>query len=422
MKVASILFAAIGMALAPLGTAQAAKLKTIASFCTEAGCTDGAIPDRKLVMDASGRLYGTTAGGGNSNLGTVFEVAPNADHSKWTLNTIYKFPVGCGLDGCEPFGNLIIDKHGNLYGTAYEGGAQGLGKVYKLSPNPHHTAWTFETIYDFGFGLAGGPSAGLTYRGASLGTPYDGKAPLYGTTVFGGLNDGGVVYALSQKHGTWAEADLYSFCSQANCADGNLPDAELLVGTDGHLFGTTLQGGTNASGVVFELAKKGSTWKQTVLHNFCEMANCADGGFTQRALTIDTSGNIYGTLGTGGAHGSGVVFRLAPKGTQSEYKVLYDFCKRDGCKDGKQPDAELFLDPHGDLYGTTISGGRNSGGTVFRLRGTSLPTLYSFCARPACVDGEQPRGGLIMDASEHLFGNTSLGGQNGEGSVFEITP
>jgi len=409
------------MTFASIGAAHAAKLKTIASFCAEAGCTDGAIPDRKLVMDAAGRLYGTTALGGNSNLGTVFEVTPNADRSQWKRNTIYKFPVGCGLDGCEPFGNLIIDKDGNLYGTAYEGGAFGAGTIYKLSPNAQHSKWAFETLYDFGSALAGGPSAGLTYRGASAGNSYDGKSPLYGTTVFGGLNDGGVVYALNQKHGTWAETDLYSFCSQANCADGNLPDAELLVAADGHLFGTTLQGGANGSGVIFELAKKGGAWKQTVLHSFCEIANCADGSFTQRAMIMDASGNLYGTLGSGGAHGGGVVFSLAPSGTQSGYKVLYDFCKREGCKDGKQPDSELFLDPHGDLYGTTINGG-NGSGTAFRLRGTALRTLYSFCSRSACADGEQPRGGLVRNESGHLFGNTSLGGNNGEGSVFEISP
>src|SRR4051794_3634696 len=90
----TIYFAVIA-AMAQIGAAEADKLRTIASFCAENGCTDGAFPDRKLATDASGRLFGTTALGGNSNLGTVFEVAPNADHSKWKLNTIYKFPTGC---------------------------------------------------------------------------------------------------------------------------------------------------------------------------------------------------------------------------------------------------------------------------------------------------------------------------------------
>ena len=228
---------------------------------------------------------------------------------------------------------------------------------------------------------------------------------------------------LTRKHGVWTETDLYSFCSQTNCADGSLPDAELLVDANGRIFGTTLNGGANDAGVVFELAETAGVWSETVLHNFCGMQDCADGVLSQRALVMDSEGALFGALAAGGVHKSGLVFKLMPNGTQSEYSVVYDFCSRRDCRDGAAPDTELLLDSVRALYGTTVAGGNQTdSGTVFRLSGGALDVLHKFCAKAACPDGASPRGGVSMDASGHLFGATTSGGKHGEGAVFELAP
>ncbi len=442
LGVVAILAGALAVTTLTSSGAQTGKLKTIASFCGEVGCTDGASPASKLTMDASGRLYGVTELGGNSNLGVVYEIAPpSGDRGRWKLNTIHKFALACGDEGCEPSQNTpIIDLDGNLYGSAYLGGTNGFGTVYKLAPNARHTEWTFETLYSFGGGLGQYPQSPLTYQGAANGSPYDGKSSLYGTTFFGGAHIGcdnvgdtcGVVYRLVREHGAWTEKDLYSFCAAANCADGAFPQGPLLLAPNGHLFGTTRVGGQHNSGVVFELVDNGGSWSETVLHSFCEAGNCGDSPASVNGVIMDAAGALYGTTASGGAHGAGVVYKLVPNGAKSEYTELYDFCARRDCKDGSIPDAELFLDSSGNLYGVTTIGGRKAdgddpgAGIVFKLSGTTMQVLYRFCARDGCADGKLPRGGLIMDSAGHLFGTTSAGGKFGDkvfsGTVFEFTP
>ena len=146
-------------------------------------------------------------------------------------------------------------------------------------------------------------------------------------------------------------------------------------------------------------------------------------------MVMDASGALFGTAAAGGAHNAGLLFSLVPNGTQSQFGVIHDFCNRPDCKDGDLPDSELMLDGSGTLYGTTVNGGGNDtddghagGGTLFRVSGTSLQVLHRFCAKDACGDGEYPRGGITTDPLGHLFGTTSAGGKNGEGTVFELLP
>jgi uncharacterized repeat protein (TIGR03803 family) len=220
---------------------------------------------------------------------------------------------------------------------------------------------------------------------------------------------------------------LYSFCSAANCTDGNLPAAGLTEDAAGNLYGTTSSGGANSNpacgsngcGTVFKLDNTGH---ETVLYSFCSASNCTDGATPQAGLIRDATGNLFGTTTTGGANsnpdcsnGCGTVFEVDNSGHET---VLYNFCSHTPmkgfppCLDGSSPQAGLIQDAAGNLYGTTKFGGSANGGTVFKLDNTGHETVLSdFCAiAPNCPDGTQPESGLIQDAAGNLYGTTSAGG------------
>jgi uncharacterized repeat protein (TIGR03803 family) len=144
----------------------------------------------------------------------------------------------------------------------------------------------------------------------------------------------------------------------------------------GNLYGTTLYGGGSGSGVVFQLTpdQTGTAWTETVLYSFCSQSNCTDGGRPYAGLTMDATGNLYGTTengGNGGRAGPGVVFQLTPDQTGAAWTetVLYSFCSQTGCADGATPLAGLIMDGGGNLLGTTADGGLG-GGVVFALNGS----------------------------------------------------
>ena len=349
------------------------KFKVIHEFCEKANCPDGASPLTSLIMDADGDLYGTTEAGGVSNSGTVFELIPNADHSKFKLVTLYNF---CPQQPC-------ID------GTS--------------------------------------PRAGLTYAGAQNGALYDGTSPLFGAARGGANNSGvgGVVYALKSVPGKTKRKEkvLYNFCAQTNCSDGALP-SDLVIDDQGNLYGTTLQGGTNNQGTAFELSPSGHTFTETVLYRFCSLANCADGQSSAAPLARDKDGNLIGTTEFGGAFNQGTVFKIVPNGGSSSESVLYSFCAQSNCTDGSEPADGVNIDSGGNIIGTTPAGGAFdvNGGTIFKISGGTHTVLFSFCEVAGCPGGKQPVAGLTADGSGNLFGVTSFGGEFGFGSVFRFTP
>jgi uncharacterized repeat protein (TIGR03803 family) len=145
-------------------------------------------------------------------------------------------------------------------------------------------------------------------------------------------------------------------------------------------------------------------------------------------LVQATNGDLYGTTVNGGANIYGTVFKITPSGTLT---TLYSFCSQSGCTDGDSPEAGLVQATNGDLYGTTSVGGANlntfpniGAGTVFKITpGGTLTTLYSFCAQSGCTDGEIPYAGLVQATNGDFYGTTSGGGANGNyGTIFKITP
>jgi uncharacterized repeat protein (TIGR03803 family) len=240
---------------------------------------------------------------------------------------------------------------------------------------------------------------------------------------------------------TYPEQTLYSFCAQTNCIDGAQPEGPLIMDAAGNLYGTTGSGGkyiSGGGGVVFKLTpnQNGTGWNQTILYTFCAQSHCTDGS-VPNSLIMDIAGNLYGTTAYGGSTasdygmGAGTVFKLVPTTGGWTHTVLYNFASRLYVVDGQVPLGTLIMDSAGSLYGTTFLGGRNYEGAVFRLTpnqdGTAWTetVLNSFCSQyngNACLDGQTPRAGLVMDEAGNLFGTTTSGGTSNQGVVFRLTP
>ncbi len=376
--------AALAM-LASLNMAHAAGFRVLYRFT---GGSDGAYPEAGLIRDSAGNLYGTTAGGGiGYGYGTVFELAPDG-----TETVLYAFTGGS--DGNDPTAGLIKDKAGNLYGTTAFGGAHHDGTVFKLAPDGTETV-----LHAFTSGADGAdPFAGLIK---------DKAGNLFGTTDFGGGTSGkGTVFKLAPD-GT--ETVLHAFTGGN---DGDDPIGGLIKDSAGNLYGVTALGGTadcggTGCGTVFEIAPDGT---KTVLYAF---TGGSDGAGPSASLIRDSAGNLYGTTQGGGGtscsdgYGCGTIFELAPDGTET---VLYAFT---GGSDGANPfTAGLIRDKAGNLYGTTDFGGPLGEGVVFRLApdGTER-VLHSFGISGG--DGAAPSASLIRDSAGNLYGTTQGGGDTG---------
>jgi uncharacterized repeat protein (TIGR03803 family) len=315
---------------------------------------------------------------------------------------------------------------------------RGLNRSHRAaSAQTAASAYTETVLYNFCSQGGDNCTDGL-YPTATL--IEDTSGNFYGTTTRGGANYGssggyfsGTVFKLTPNgSGGYNESVLYSFCSLANCADGNGPAASLIEDTSDNLYGTTESGGYNKYGTVFKLAPNGDgSYSQSVLYSFCAQGGtgCTDGASPLAGLIEDASGNLYGTTYGGGAASNigGTVFKLAPSGSGYVHSVLYSFCSQTNCADGMEPMAGLIEDASGNLYGTTYVGGTGTnGGTVFKLApngsGYAHSVLYSFCSQTNCADGQNPWAGLIADASGNLYGTTYGGGANSNGTVFKLTP
>ena len=239
----------------------------------------------------------------------------------------------------------------------------------------------------------------------------------YGITEAGGAygNNSGMVFKMTPA-GTLT--GLYSFCSQSNCTDGDSPFGGLVQATDGNFYGTTWDGGTYGLGTVFNITPAGTL---TTMHSF----DGADGSNPSAGLLQVSNGNFYGTTYGGGANdncgseGCGTVFEITANGSLT---TLYSFCPQPQCVDGANPQAALVQTTDGNFYGTTVLGGANNSGTVFRITPSgTLTTLYSFCSQPKCTDGNEPRAGLVQATDGNFYGTTWTGGTYGDGTVFKIT-
>jgi len=259
------------------------------------GAPDGSVPNDSLVFGQSGELFGTTYAGGTSNLGSVFELAPPAaPGAKWTETVLYSFGTRSG-DGFNPMSGPIKDKNGNLYGTNQGDGVTTFGTVYEISPPASRGAWT-ETLVFSAFSSATGylPTGPVSIdrEGNLYGTAYSG-----GSCVGEGSSGCGTVFELTpptSPGGAWNETVLYYFTGLNG--DGANPEAGVVIGADGTLYGTTLFGGTGDYGTVFWLApptSAGGAWAETVVP-----LPASTGGSPAGGLSFGSGGVLYGNTGT----------------------------------------------------------------------------------------------------------------------------
>jgi uncharacterized repeat protein (TIGR03803 family) len=369
------------------------------------GGYDGGNAATGLVLDRHGNLYGTTAAGGTSLCGTIFKLTPKAN-PPWSETVLHNF--SCYSDGKDPHGGVTFDPNGNLDGTTVAGGtggfcaSDGCGVVYSLHGLTEHVLYNFKGGND-GFGPGGGVA-------------YDSKGNVFGTTPDGGAFSSGVVYEISRDARRFHDHVIHAFTGGKDGAVGSL--GLLLRDSAGNFYGVTeLGGGTPNAGTVFRISPVGTKWSFTTLYRFRGMPD-ASGPYG--GLIADGSGNLYGTTYYGGANGIGTVFELKAiaRGKYRE-RVLYSF---KGGTDGSSPTSTLLLGSTGQLYGTTSAGGGSCDcGTIFALDPVSgkETVLHSF---GGTSDGTYPYYGMVSDGSGNLYGTTVAGGSFGQGTVFKFTP
>ena len=259
---------------------------------TFTGGSGGQEPN-SIAIDASGNVYGTTPNGGSANQGFVFQLTPTTS-GPWNETVIHDF-TGC-QDGGYPI-EVAFDQKGNLYGTAWYGGAAACatpgGVVFQLTPQSGG-AWQETEIYSFDAGTDGGYPQTLAF---------DSAGDIYGTCDLGGKKGEGLVFKLTQSNGQWSETDLHSFNGQ----NGFEPES-LVLGSGGVLYGTVRYNGQSGAGLVYELIPKTGT-KETIVYQF---TGRSDGGNPDGGIVLDKAGNIYGGTLEGGSQQVGVVFEVTP--------------------------------------------------------------------------------------------------------------
>jgi uncharacterized repeat protein (TIGR03803 family) len=318
-------------------------LRSLYSFT--GGGEDGFGPYAGVTIGPDGTLFGTTVYGGGAGQGTLFNVKPSArvvclaTSCPW-IDTILNAFAG-GIDGPEPYSNVVFDSQGNLYGTTFRGGANDEGTVYEATLSGG--TWNVSVIYSFGSynGDGAAPASGVVL---------DSAGNIYGTTTLGGAYYSGTVFELSPLGTGWSETLLHSF---SDLGPGCVPYAGLVFDRAGNLYGAT----SSCAGTIFQLSPQYG-WNLTTIYTFYEVTG------PESTLAVDAAGNLYGTNPAGEGHLNGNVFELSPLSGGWNYNDLHDFS---GGDDGGAPNGVAITGPGGYLYGTTSQGGANNDGVIYQI-------------------------------------------------------
>lgn len=364
---------------------------------------NGATPTAGVTIRGNS-LWGTTSSGGIGGGGTVYELV--STENIWSLVNISdhsdspKARVNFGPDG-HPY----IATSG--YGT--------FGFVFDFFPpaticKTANCSWKANTLHNFTDGSSDGANPG--YGDLA----WDQQGNMYGTTTLAGGGGVGTVYELMPPippSKMWTEEVIWNFSGH----DGKYPQNAVIFDSNGNLLGTAKQGGANGFGTVFRLTPSGNTWIET---NVYEFQGGSDGQYPIAGLWIDGSGNIYGATSDGGSGGGGTVFELTPSGSTYTFRLLYSFSGQQGNNCG--PWATLTMDASGNLFGTTYCDGLNNLGSIFKLSSTqngwTYVSLHDFAG---FTQGAHPISNVSIDAHGTLYGTASMGG-TGAGVVWKVTP
>lgn len=360
------------------------------------GGSDGANPLGGFFIVGE-ELYGAASSGGSSGVGVVFKLNTSGEET-----VLHEFSGG--TDGANPEGRLVMDKAGNFYGTTNIGGVSNAGTVFKVTRKGVETV-----LYSF----PGKPDGANPVAGLAI----DKEGNLYGTTTAGGASGNGTVFKLAvptETGGEWAEQVLYSFGAGT---DGKTPVGGVTLDASGNLYGTTSAGGTDGDGTVFELTPSTPSWTENILHNFLLGS---DGGVPYAGLVLDDE-TLYGATtegGEGGQSGGGTLFELKKASGVWTFSELYGLSGW-----GISGSYRNLLMVGGKIYATTHCDGQNNAGTVYELSlaggSWNYTPLYVFTGGS---DGLYSISNLVADSKGNLYGVTLLGGANGSGVAFKVTP
>jgi uncharacterized repeat protein (TIGR03803 family) len=327
-----------------------------------------------LLLANDGNIYFVNSIGG-AGRGSIGKMNPAAAITTSTTTTLYAFPAE-GDPPVRPQGGLIQASDGNLYGTSFIGGVEGAGTIYRVT-----LAGQFTLLRSMG---ATATDASLPYAGLAQGP--DGN--LYGTTLRGGDNDKGAIFRIA------LDGSNFSIIHHFNGADGENPEGQLVVGANGELYGTTLQGGSSNRGAIYRISTSGV---YTLLYSFPSLsafgsvgtAVNATGANPRAGLLLAADGNFYGTAYQGGPGGNGTVFRMTPAGAVTVFHA-FTGPKRDG----GFPLSSLTQDAQGNFYGTTQTGGSQDVGSAYRLSSSGEYTLLHGFVN-SLIDGANPHATLL---------------------------
>ena len=325
-----------------------------------------------------------------------------------------------GSGGAYPYAGVVFGPDNLPYGITSYGGTSGDGVVFSLTPPVSvcktvrcaSGEWTENVLYQF----AGTPDGRMPGYGK---VTFDSQGNLYGTTAVAGANcDSGTVFQMAKAGNTWTETPIYSFDFFRQPANGYFPQHGVIIDPNGNPFGTTLAGGSNNLdyGTVFELTNvPGIGWQETVVYSF---QGTTDGIYPYAGLVSDSSGNLYGAASGGGG---GTVFQLSPAGNTYAFTVLHSFSGQPGQNCG--PWGTLTMDASGNLYGTTKCSGANQLGNVCKLTKTQNGWVYSSLHDFAGgSDGANPTSSVAIDTNGTIYGTARLGGFQNNGVVWQIKP
>lgn len=412
-------------------------------------------PNRSnLVLATDGYYWGTTQFGGARGFGTIFKVRP--DGSDWT--TVLSFmSTGTSERGAQPVAGLVAGSDGNLYGTTSSGGAGNFGTIFKVTP-----AGVLTTLVEFtgasGLNRGSKPNArlvevgaGIFYGTASVGGPSQygtifkvtsagvlttlldftfagasnrGRNPqadlvlgsdglLYGSTQRGGIGDIGTIFKVTTAG---VLTTLAEFTGDIGSTKGGNPYGRLEQAADTNFYGTTSTGGTNAAGTIFKVTSAGVL---TTLVDFTGNGAINKGSLPQAGLTEASDGTFYGVTSTGGSVGFGTFFNVTPSGSLT---TLVEFTSNGTNNRGANPQARLARAADGSLFGTTNGGGATNGGTVFKFASGALTTVADFTDGGATNRGITPQAGLVQGPDGSVYGTTFDGGVNSMGTIYRIDP
>ncbi len=375
---------------------------------------EGRLPQAPLTMDRAGDLYGTASEGGLYDFGTAFKLSRR--NGGYTFSPLYSFEGIYDGDGAYP-GAVVLAPDGTLYGSCGDGGQfVQYGTIFRLRPPASICAsiscpWTETIVYSFQGGSDQGGPGDIVFNAAG---------DIVGATGDNGGSDFGTVYELTPSGSGWTYNLLYAFPSRN---DGYAPDSALVIDNAGNLYGTTLYGGSGGYGTVYQLTPSGSGWVQNLLYSFDETM-----GAYPEGVILDSAGDLFGATSGGGSNNGGTLFELTPGAGGWTFNSFFNFTR---LNQNTGPYARLTMDSQGNLYGTTYGEGAYAYGNVFKLTpsgdGWIYTDLHDFTSYS---DGANPNAQIILDENGNLYGTASQGGNiyinqclpGGCGTVWEITP